>query len=191
MKSNFSFYFNSNHFLALLSGLIILFSSCVKDPNHDKLTVTLEGKFAAGESAVITLDGAIIGTVTENNAITKSLDPGIYNLGFTTQKVIGTNTFTIVKEADKGFVFTVRCDAATVKVTADQDYAILDNTSLFETQHFGGAQFLPGVAQTIGDVQPRQNEKFNFFDKSGRLRYSVTKTLLYGEDWVLSIPYVQ
>ncbi|MBL7819369.1 MAG: hypothetical protein JNL65_02050 [Saprospiraceae bacterium] len=180
-----------NLWIGLVIAISFLFSqsfSCEKT-THKSLFVIVDGKFKAGESASVEVNGQDYGFATETDPLIAKLEEGDYTIKAYTQLVPGTFVASFTKKNTNDYIFYVLCDPAEVTIKAHGDFAFLDQTSLIEPTHFPGVEFLPGTAVTVKDVKPLGKTTYNFFDKSGRLRYSVEKSLIYKEKWSLDIPY--
>lgn len=181
----------SNFWIVSVILISFLFSqsfSCEKT-EHKSLFVIIEGKFKAGESASVEINGQDFGYATETDPLIAKLEAGDYTIKARTQLVPGTFVASFTKKNTNDYIFNVLCDPAEVTIKAHGDFAFLDQTTLIEPSHFPGVEFLPGTAVTVKDVKPLGNTTYSFFDKKGRLRYSVQKSLIYREKWNLDIPY--
>ena len=177
--------------LITLSIIWVLCSSqsCNEKVKHEEFVVVLRGEYAVGESATVELDGQLIGTATEFTPVNKKLTAGVHKLRIVTQNVPSVIAIDIFKTDDRDFIYQVNCDPAKVSVKVHQDYVVIDQTHLFEHAHLGGVQLTSGETTVLPKVRPVSGAFFKFIDSKGKTRYTINKTLGYGEEWDLNIPY--
>jgi len=184
-------------FLLLLVALIISGSKCTSDAaavdahkaQESRLIVALDGQYAYQESANAFVDGQSIGVVTSGGSQYIRVDEGNHVVSATTVNVPQTFTNTVLVKANTFFTYNVPCEPGKATVSVEGLYAA-DNTKIHVyIQGVQRAVIAPGESETIVNIQPSIDVPFVFKDDSGKIRYSLTKTILYKSTNSVFVPY--
>ncbi|NOT36385.1 MAG: hypothetical protein HOP11_03290 [Saprospiraceae bacterium] len=162
------------------------------DDPHKFLEVVLGGEFARKyeEIADVFVDGVLIGEATASKSVVmKDVAPGNYTIRVETKKIPSTITANVTKKESNGIKFVALCEAAKITFKASLEYLLEPTQLLVFVQGLGVSKLDPGVSMSFTDISPEVNRVFTFYDKNGKLRHTVTKTLKYSHNWSYDIPY--